>query len=325
MVNGSKVLLFRHCADVWPAGLVRLTLPVSQWRRAEPMAPVLLLPPSYALHPLREPLQSGLVALVDRACGADMQPCPERADKGPRLATVFTSPRTLAAVIFDVDGVILASPHEHAWREALRGTTEPARFTTEFYQAHVAGKPRLSGARAALEYLEISDAAERAEAYAERKQRILEELIAAGDFTVFPDALRFAHILAARGIPIAVASSSKNANQMMGLIRIAPDRTLLDLFAVNVCGRDLSHGKPDPEIFLIAATELGVPPAGCLVVEDAPVGIEAARAGGMMALGIARLADEALLRAARADLVVTSLDDGAVDLLIKDLLGERSN
>ena len=167
MVNGSKVLLFRHCADVWPAGLARLTLPVSQWRRAEPMAPVLLLPPSYALHPLREPLQSGLVALVDRACGADMQPCPERADKGPRLATVFTSPRTLAAVIFDVDGVILASPHEHAWREALRGTTEPARFTTEFYQAHVAGKPRLSGARAALEYLEISDAAERAEAYAE--------------------------------------------------------------------------------------------------------------------------------------------------------------
>jgi beta-phosphoglucomutase-like phosphatase (HAD superfamily) len=109
---------------------------------------------------------------------------------------------------------------------------------------------------------------------------------------------------------------------MMGLIRVAPDRTLLDLFAANVCGRDLAHGKPDPEIFLIAATELGVAPAGCLVVEDAPVGIEAARAGGMMALGIARLADEALLRAARADLVVTSLDDVAVDLLIKDLLGE---
>ena len=65
-----------------------------------------------------------------------------------------------AAVIFDVDGVILASPHEHAWREALRGITDPARFTTEFYQAHVAGKPRLSGARAALEHLEIPDAVE---------------------------------------------------------------------------------------------------------------------------------------------------------------------
>ena len=99
---------------------------------------------------------------------------------------------------------------------------------------------------------------------------------------------------------------------MMRLIRLAPDQTLLDLFAVNVCGRDLAHGKPDPEIFLIAATELGVAPAGCLVVEDAPAGIEAARAGGMMTLGIARLGDEALLRAACADLVVTSLDDVAV-------------
>jgi beta-phosphoglucomutase len=253
-----------------------------------------------------------------------MEPCPERADKGPRLPTVFARPRTLAAVIFDVDGVILASPHEHAWREALREFTDPARFTTEFYQAHVAGKPRLSGARAALEHLEISDATACAEAYAEHKQRILEELIAARDFTVFPDALLLLRALAAKGIPLAVASSSKNANQMMRMIRLAPDQTLLDLFAVNVCGRDLSHGKPDPEIFLIAATELGVAPAGCLVVEDAPAGIEAARAGGMMTLGIARLADEALLRAACADLVVNSLDEGAVDLLIKDLIGERS-
>jgi HAD superfamily hydrolase (TIGR01509 family) len=240
------------------------------------------------------------------------------------MPTAFASRRSLDAVIFDVDGVILASPHEQAWREALGGIADPARFTTAFYQAHVAGKPRFSGARAALEHLGISDAAKRAEAYAERKQRILEQLIAAGDFTVFPDALHFAHALAPKGIPLAVASSSKNANQMMSLIRLEPGRTLLDLFAVNVCGRDLAHGKPDPEIFLIAATELGVAPAGCLVVEDAPAGIEAARAGGMMSLGIARLADQALLRAARADLVVTSLDDDAVNLLIKDLLGEPS-
>ena len=53
-------------------------------------------------------------------------------------------PQTLTAGIFDVDGVLLASPHEHAWREALAGFAEPARFTTAMYQAHVAGKPRLS-------------------------------------------------------------------------------------------------------------------------------------------------------------------------------------
>ncbi len=231
------------------------------------------------------------------------------------------APRTLAAVIFDVDGVLVASPHERAWREALQGFADPKRFTTEFYQAHVAGKPRLSGARAALEQLAVPHASERATAYAERKQQVLEVLIAAQEFAVFPDAQRFAQALAAKHIPLAVTSSSKNANQMMRLIPLSPDRTLLDLFAVNVCGRDLSHGKPDPEIFLLAAEELKTAPAKCLVVEDAPAGIEAAHAGGMIALGIARLGDAALLRAAGADVVVTSLDDVDVDVLVEGQLG----
>ena len=61
--------------------------------------------------------------------------------------------QTLTAAIFDVDGVLLASPHERAWREALQGFADPNRFTSAMYQAHVAGKPRLSGARAALQAL----------------------------------------------------------------------------------------------------------------------------------------------------------------------------
>ncbi|MGA9216241.1 MAG: HAD family phosphatase, partial [Methylocella sp.] len=51
----------------------------------------------------------------------------------------------LTAAIFDVDGVLLESPHERAWREALQGFADPDRFTAAMYQAHVAGKPRLSG------------------------------------------------------------------------------------------------------------------------------------------------------------------------------------
>jgi beta-phosphoglucomutase-like phosphatase (HAD superfamily) len=77
----------------------------------------------------------------------------------------------------------------------------------------------------------------------------------------------------------------------------------------------LPHGKPDPAIFLLAAKELRVPPAHCFVAEDAPAGIEAARAGGMTGLGVARHDDAALLRTACADLVVTSLDEVAVDEL----------
>ena len=76
----------------------------------------------------------------------------------------------LTAGIFDVDGVLLASPHERAWREALQGFADPARFTTAMYEVHVAGKPRLSGARAALEALGVPDAERQAYAYAERKQ-----------------------------------------------------------------------------------------------------------------------------------------------------------
>jgi beta-phosphoglucomutase len=55
-----------------------------------------------------------------------------------------TARRTLRAAIFDVDGVLVASPHEQAWREALAGYADPSLFTTEFYQANVAGKHTLS-------------------------------------------------------------------------------------------------------------------------------------------------------------------------------------
>ena len=177
------------------------------------------------------------------------------------------------------------------------------------YQAHVAGKPRLSGARAALEALGVPDAERQADAYAERKQKRLEELVHLGSVAAFPDALRFVQVVQALGWPIAVASSSKNANSMMQAIRLDCGRTLLDLFSVNVCGRDLRQGKPNPEIFLLAAAELRVASEHCFVVEDASAGIEAARAGRMTALGVARLGDATQLRAAGADLVVTSLDE----------------
>lgn len=215
----------------------------------------------------------------------------------------------LTAVIFDVDGVLLASPHERAWREALAGFAEPGRFTTAMYQAHVAGKPRLDGARSALEALGVSDAGLRAVGYAERKQARLEELINTGAVAAFPDALRFVEAVAALGWPMAAASSSRNATEMMRSIRLGHGQSLLDVFRVNVSGRDVRRGKPDPELFLIAAAELGVSPAKCVVAEDSLAGIQAALAGGMAALGVARLGDAAQLRAAGADLVVTSLDE----------------
>ena len=176
-----------------------------------------------------------------------------------------------------MDGVLLASPHERAWREALQGFADPEHFTSAMYQAHVAGKPRLSGALAALEALGVPDAGRQAVVYAERKQKRLEELIDAGTVAAFPDALRFVQAVLALGWPMAVASSSRNANQMMKAIRLDVGQSLLDAFSVNVCGRDLPEGKPNPAIFLLAARELRIEPAQCFVAEDAPAGIEAAR------------------------------------------------
>jgi beta-phosphoglucomutase len=134
--------------------------------------------------------------------------------------------------------------------------------------------------------LGVPDSGRQAIAYAEQKQKRLEELIHAGSVAAFPDALRFVQAVGALGWPLAVASSSKNASQMMRPIHLDSGQSLLDAFSVNVCGRDLRQGKPNPEIFLLAAAELQVAREHCFVVEDAPAGIEAARAGRMTALGV---------------------------------------
>ena len=226
--------------------------------------------------------------------------------------------------IFDVDGVLVDSPHELAWRETLRELMEsewedivastsyaPDRFTARVYQTVVAGKPRLSGARAALDHFGVPDAGRRAQVYAERKQEKVLELIEAGRFTAFPDAVRFVVAVSGLGLRLAAASSSKNAGLMLRRIRLG-EQTLRDAFDVDISGRDFARGKPDPEIFVTAGRELGVPAPACLVVEDAVSGVQAARAGGMAALAVARGDDAELLAAAGAELVVGTLDD--VDL-----------
>ena len=73
---------------------------------------------------------------------------------------------------------------------------------------------------------------------------------------------------------------------MMRQIHIDSGRSLLDVFSVNVCGRDLPQGKPDPAIFLLAAAEMRVAPAHCFVVEDAPAGVISAKAAGCPVIGV---------------------------------------
>ncbi len=230
-----------------------------------------------------------------------------------------------AGCILDVDGVLLASPHEQAWREALQGLADPNGFTSAMYQAQVAGRPRQDGALAALLALKVADAAEEAIAYAQRKQTRLEALVRDGAVKAFPDGLRFVEALLGLGVKLAAASSSKNANAMLRTVVLSSGRSLLDVFDANLCGRDLPRGKPDPMIFLIAAAELRIAPAAVFVVEDASAGITAARAGGLAALGVARAHDESAMREAGADLVVSTLDQVDMQALPKGLLRRKAN
>ena len=252
--------------------------------------------------------------------------------------------------VFDVDGVLVDSPHEQAWREGLqqlmendwkdiRGQTSyaPEKFTPEVYQREMSGKPRYKGAQAALEYFGVPDAEERAQEYGDRKQVMVVELIEASQFHAYPDALRFVLAVKDAGLRISAASSSKNANAFLERIRldefveeegldydfVSPGYTLLDILDANVSGRDFAQGKPHPEIFLTAAEEAGVSPDEAFVVEDAVNGVQAAKAGNMQALGLARADDEELLKGANADLVVTSLDDVSLEALAEGRL-ERS-
>ncbi|MFZ0217228.1 MAG: HAD-IA family hydrolase [Candidatus Dormiibacterota bacterium] len=242
--------------------------------------------------------------------------------------------------IFDVDGVLVDSPHERAWKEALQQLMDspgwaslraasdytPDAFTSEVYETVLSGRPREAGALGALQHFHVPNPEQHVAEYAEKKQARLVELIDAGAFHAYPDAVRFLFAMHDLGIRTVTASSSKNAKLFLERVKLSTildaasmarrqlgaDSTVLDLLDADVSGRDFPRGKPDPMIFLAGAAELKEDPAGCFVIEDAVAGIQAALAGGMDGLAISRLNDVAMLQAANATLVLTSLDD--VDL-----------
>ena len=249
-----------------------------------------------------------------------------------------------------MDGVLVDSPHATAWRESLRELMEgdwsdirgattwsPDAFTPLVYQQQLSGKPRMSGARAALDYFRVPEPDARVAEYAQRKQEIVARLIDAGDFTAYPDALRFLIAVKDAGVRIAAASSSKSAVRIMSRIAldafareqritspsISRGQSLLDFFDVDVSGRDFAHGKPHPEMFLTAASELGVTPRDAVVVEDGLVGIQAAKSAEMAVIGIARADDADLLAAAGADIVVGTLDEVDLTALARGRLASR--
>ena len=123
----------------------------------------------------------------------------------------------------------------------------------------------------------------------------------------FDDAVDAARELRSRGVPVAVASSSPRERLERTLGRAG----LLDAFDVVVAGDEVEHGKPAPDMFLLAAARLGVRPSACVVIEDSPPGVQAGRAAGMFTLAVCRVpGTEASLAA--ADRVVDTVTADAI-------------
>jgi HAD superfamily hydrolase (TIGR01509 family) len=191
---------------------------------------------------------------------------------------------TLAAAIFDCDGTLVDSEPlaRIAWARSL------APHGYEIDDAEYAGLIGLPYARVHAFFAERVPGLEPIDAFWDAYSARLFDLID-GELVPFEDALETVRGLAARGLAVAVASSSPRARLDRTLARAG----LADAFAVSVAGDEVEHGKPAPDLFLAAAERLGVAPRRCAVIEDSPAGIAAGLAAGMRTVGVARTAGEA--------------------------------
>jgi beta-phosphoglucomutase len=207
------------------------------------------------------------------------------------------------AVILDLDGVIVSTDecHYRAWQRLADEEGLPFDRETNERLRGVSRRECLAIIleRAARPYSEAE-----AQEMAARKNSYYGELISSlSAANLLPGARRLLEELRARGVLLAVASSSQNTPAILARIGLG------DYFDARADGNDITHSKPHPEVFLLAAERIGVPPAECLVVEDAEVGVEGALAAGMRVLGVgsASRAERATLRA--ADLAGVSAED----------------
>jgi beta-phosphoglucomutase family hydrolase len=180
-------------------------------------------------------------------------------------------------LIFDMDGVLVdsARPHWHSWQRLADEIGQP--MTESQFQA-VFGRHN----RDIIPLIFGVDDEASIQRLADRKEVLYRELIR----DRIPAIDGAAELVAAchdAGLSLAIGSSGppENVNLVLDGMRIA------DYFPVRITARQVTRGKPDPQVFLLAAEGLGLPPDRCAVVEDAPSGIEAARAAGTAAIGLA--------------------------------------
>ena len=186
------------------------------------------------------------------------------------------------AVIFDLDGVITDTAHYHylAWKRLAE--SQGVHFDHAFNE-NLKGIDRMGSLDLILASASRSYTPEEKLALANEKNAHYQELIStmsAAD--LLPGAVQALEAVRDAGLKIGLASVSKNAMTVLDHLGIT------DKFDYVVDAAKIARGKPDPEIFLKAAQELGVAPADCLGVEDAVAGVASIKSAGMVALGIGK-------------------------------------
>ncbi len=205
----------------------------------------------------------------------------------------------MRAVLFDVDGVLVDSyaAHRRSWQRLAAEEGLP--FSEEAFRRAFGRTSRES-----IAYFWPGRSSDAARLDARKEELFRAEI--RERFPAMDGARELVQALHAAGFALAVASSAPPENVELTIERLA----VRGCFAAIVTGHDVSRGKPDPQVFLLAAERLGVPPARCVVVEDAPPGVLAAHRGGMKAVALLSTGrrredfDEV-----KPELVVTSLSE----------------
>jgi len=231
---------------------------------------------------------------------------------------------TIRACLLDMDGVLTdtASTHARAWKqtfdEVLARHPGQAPFDLDSdYKAYVDGKTRYDGVASFLASRGIEvprgtaddpPEAETVSGVGNRKNELVQRLIAEEGVKVYDDSVRFVQEARAAGLKTAVVSSSANTEAILASAGIT------DLFDARVDGvliaREGLPGKPAPDSFLRGAELLGVPPSAGAVFEDALAGVEAGRAGNFgLVVGVDRHGNPQALLDHGADTVVSDVGE----------------
>jgi len=223
-------------------------------------------------------------------------------------------PRTIAACLFDLDGVITqtAKVHATAWKEIfdelLQTQHQPPFDLIDDYDRYVDGKPREDGARSFLASRGITVTDETVHDIAARKDQRFLDLIHKDGVQTYDGSIRYLRAAKAAGLELAVVSSSRHTTEVLAATNLG------SFFKAQVDGivaeREHLKGKPAPDTFLRAADMLEMKPIQAAVFEDALAGVQAGRAGGFgRVVGVDRAGQADALYAHGADIVVKDLAD----------------